>query len=88
MLGIKWSDAEYIGCSNRPRGEPSANDVTNASANSSCSATIWLERRWVVVCLDLETHRMIIVEGHNAGVINKDRKAPVGHAIVHELVRS
>ena len=66
--------AEHVGVGDRPRRH--ADDVADHAAHAGVGAAKRLERRRVVVRLDLEGQVIVVVKGDDAGVVHKGRAQP------------
>ena len=70
-------DTKNIRRCDRLRPLPCCDDVTNATTDSSCRATIRFDCTWMIVRFDLEANRILIVECDHARVVNENGKAPI-----------
>ena len=74
---IGVADAEDVEVGNRLCPQAGAEDVADHPAEAGGGAAVRLDRRGMVVGLDLDADVMIAVESHDAGVVSEDAHAPV-----------
>ena len=74
--GVDRREAEHVGVQNRLGAEPGAEAVADDSADAGRRAAVRLQRRRVIVRLDLEADAVLLIELDHAGVVVEHRQAP------------
>ena len=75
--GVGRGDAEDVGVADRLGPEAGAEGVADHAAESCVGPAVGVDRRGVVVSLDLEADVMVGVEPDDAGVVGEDGDEPV-----------
>src|SRR5262249_37941705 len=85
---VRRGEAEHVGVADRLGPQAGAEWMANHAAETGVGAAVRLDRRGVIVGLDLEADVETLVETDNAGVVFKDADAPViGAEPAAELLR-
>ena len=77
---VRGCNAEDVEVGNRLRPEAGAEDIADHPAEASGSTAVWLDRRGMIVSLDLDADVVIAVEADDAGVVAEHAHAPVAPA--------
>ncbi len=75
--GVEMSDAEDIAGRDRARRQAGADDVPDAATDAGCGTAVRLQGGRMVVRLDLEADRVLLVEGDDARIVHEHGQTPV-----------